>query len=211
MAGCNITKGRGYFCGGQVGGIKRIFLANFYGSEAIWNVVTATTDTTDPFGYVTEVWCGDQWSYEKTGQQDFYEFDLDRQMSSFNQTILTGKGGAIAYQTELELHLSHDSTESWMRMQNVVEGLWQVIIEDNNGVFYLAGVENGIEVSGGSYAHGGDVAYGDYVGYVVSMIGAEPLPAYNLGTETPFGSARWDVADTGQLALTETQYNTPQV
>ncbi len=204
MAGCSISKGRGYFCGGQVGGIKRIFLANYYGSEPIWNVVT---DATTNFGEVTDIWCGDAFSSEKDGEQSFYVFDLDRQSSSFNQTIITGKGGAVAYQTELELHLSHDSQESWMRMQNIVEGLWQVIIEDNNGVYYLAGVENGIEVSGGSYAHGGDVAYGDYVGYIVNMIGAEPNPAYNLGTESP---AQMSFTN-GSIGILSTQYSTAQI
>lgn len=194
---CAINKGRGYFCGGQVGGIKKVFLANYYYAEAITSV---TTETASSFGQVSDV------TTKVGGVLNFYEFDLDRQLSSFNQTILTGKGGAVAYQTELELHLSHDSEESWMRMQNVVEGLWQIVVLDNNGVYYLCGVQNGIEVSGGSYAHGGDVAYGDYVGYVVNMMGAEPLPAFNMSTTSPFKA--WT---SGTLTLSTDQYNTAQV
>lgn len=197
MAGCNLTKGRGYFCGGQVGGIKKVYLANFYEYHDPM-IITTSADG----GNVTAVEIdggGNDWT--------FYEFDLDRQLSSFNQTIVTGKGGAVAYQTDLELHMSHESNESWLRMQNVVEGLWLVFVLDNNGVYYLCGTTNGVEVSGGSYAHGGDVAYADYVGYVVSMTGAEPVPAYNFGTATPFKV--WP--DSNELLLSGAQYNTAQI
>jgi len=195
MAGCNLASGRGYFCGGQVGGIKKVFLAYYPDDEAIISVTAGATD-----GIVTGL-------TNKTGSGTlaFYEFDLDRQLSSFNQTILTGKGGAVAYQTDLELHMSHDSEESWARMQNVAEGLFQIIILDNNGVYYLAGVENGIEVGGGSFAHGGDVAYTDYVGYVISLTGAESVPAYNMSTTNPFTTF------STKIVKSATTYNTAQV
>jgi len=196
MAGCTISSGRGYFCQGQVGGIKKVFLANYYDAESIIDV------TSDPStGIVSDI------TTKASGSLNFFEFDLDRQLSSFNQTILTGKGGAVAYQTDLDLHMSHDSEESWARMQKVVEGLWQIIVLDNNGVYYLLGVENGVELSGGTYAHGGDVAYGDYVGYVLQMTGAEPVPAYNCSSTTSPMKA-WT---SGTLVQDATQYDTPQV
>ena len=104
--------------------------------------------------------------------------------------------------------MSHDSQESWARMQLVCEGVFQVIVEDNNGVYYLAGVTNGIQVSGGTYAHGGDVAYTDYVGYVIQMTGAEKLPAYNMSTATPFKAYS---PSTDSLVLSALTYNVPQV
>jgi hypothetical protein len=172
---CTISKGRGYQCGGQVGGIKKIYVASFYDAEALIGVTT-----TEGTGVVTAVL-----NKADVTTLSFFEFDLDRQLSSFNQTILTGKGGAVAYQTDLELHMSHDSAESWERMQALVEGLWQIFVEDNNGNFYLLGLHNGVEITGGAFAHGGDVAYTDYVGYVVSMTGAEKVPAFNFGSTSP--------------------------
>tara|TARA_R100001244_G_scaffold130813_3_gene103314 strand:- start:441 stop:1028 length:588 start_codon:yes stop_codon:yes gene_type:complete len=195
MAGCTLTKGRGYFCGGQVGGIKKVFLADYHDAESIITV-TASASTGIVSDMVTKA----------GGDLTFFEFDLDRQLSSFTQGIVTGKGGAVAYSQDLELHMSHDSEESWAMMQNVVEGLWQIIVLDNNGVYYLLGKENGIEIGDGSFGHGGDVAYTDYVGYVVSMKGAEPIPAFNLSTATPFKA--WT---TDTLVLSATQYNTAQV
>ena len=197
MAGCTITSGRGYFCGDQVGGIKKIYLANYYDAARLTGVTTSTNGVN--IGAVTALTTAD------TNALTMFEFDLDRQSSSFNQTILTGKGGAVAYQSEFEFQLSHESEESWARMQNIVEGLWQMIVLDNNGVYYLVGLENGVEVTGGTYAHGGDVAFGDYVGYVVNMTGAEPVPAFNLSTASPFTSF------SSQLTLSAVQYDTAQV
>lgn len=188
---CLIDKGRGYFCQGQVGGIKQIFLANWYSANKITGVTASATT-----GEVTAL--------TTAAALDFYQFDLDRQTSSFNQTITTGGGGAVNYEQALDIHLSHDSEESWARMQNVVEGIFQCIVLDNNGVYYLLGVDNGIDVTGGTYAHGGDVAYSDYVGYILQMIGSEPFPAYNLSTANPF------TAFSGNIALSTSQYTTPQ-
>jgi hypothetical protein len=140
-----------------------------------------------------------------SGQIEFFQFDLDRQLSSFNQTIVTGSGGSVAYQQDLELHMANDSEESWALMQELVESLMTVIVQDNNGVYYLLGTFNGIECSGGTYAHGGDVAYTDYVGYVLNFTGTELKPAYNLSTTSPFKN--WTG---GELQLTDTQYSTCQ-
>tara|TARA_R100001460_G_scaffold22829_3_gene46346 strand:- start:3008 stop:3586 length:579 start_codon:yes stop_codon:yes gene_type:complete len=190
---CLIASGRGHFCQGQVGGIKKIYLANWYDANRITDVTASATT-----GAVSDI--------TTAGSLDFFEFSLDRQTSSFNQTITTGGGGAINYEQSLDLHMSHDSEESWARMQNVVESVFQAIILDNNGVYYLAGVDNGISVNGGTYAHGGDVAFTDYVGYVLQMIGSEPFPAYNLTTTSPFKS--WSG---GTLTLSATTYNTAQI
>ena len=192
MPNCLISSGRGHFCQGQVGGIKTIFLANWYDANKI-TTVTAAADT----GIVSALTTASALS--------FYQFDLDRQTSSFNQTITTGGGGAINYEQALDVHMSHDSQESWARMQNVTEGVFQVIILDNNGVYYLAGVDNGISVTGGSFAHGGDVAFTDYVGYIMQLVGSEPFPAYNLTTTSPFTTFGSDIT------LETTQYNTAQL
>ena len=171
MAKCLISSGRGHFCQGQVGGIKTIFLVNWYSANKI--ITVSADDATGVVSALTQVT-----SPTPTALQ-FYQLDLDRQTSSLNQTITTGGGGAINYEQALDVHMSHDSQESWARMQNVTEGVFQVIILDNNGVYYLAGVDNGISVTGGTYAHRGDVAFTDYVGYIMQMVGSEPFPAFN--------------------------------
>ena len=199
MANCLISSGRGHFCQGQVGGIKTIFLANWYSANKI--ITVAADDATGIVTALTQV------TTPTPTQLQFFQFDLDRQTSSLNQTITTGGGGAINYEQALDVHMSHDSQESWARMQNVTEGVFQVIILDNNGVYYLAGVDNGISVTGGTYAHGGDVAFTDYVGYIMQMVGSEPFPAFNLSTVDPFTNALFST----EIGLSAATYNDPQL
>lgn len=195
---CNITSGRGRFCCSQVGGIKKVFFAaqTNVGNDPITSVTASPTT-----GEVTDIDC------DGGGTIDFYEFDLDRQLSSFNQTIVTGSGGSVAYQQDLELHMVSDSEKSWALMQEIVESLLTCIVLDNNGVYYLLGAFNGIECTGGTYAHGGDVAFTDYVGYVLNFSGTELKPAYNLSTSTPFKS--WATSGS-TLDLKSDLYNTCQ-
>jgi len=190
---CNISSGRGRFCCSQVGGIKKVFLGVYgdAGNDEIQSV-TASTST----GVVSDI------VVDSGGTTEFFEFELDRQLSSFNQTIITGSGGSVAYQQDFELHMSNDSEKSWAMMQQIVDSLMYLIVQDNNGVYYLCGLENGIECSGGSYAHGGDVAFTDYVGYVLNFTGTELKPAYNLSTVSPFKT--WTG---GTLSVASDTYN----
>ena len=50
-----------------------------------------------------------------------------------------------------------------------------VLIEDNNGNLLLAGLEHGMDVSGGTFATGG--AMGDLNGYSLTLSGTEKVPA----------------------------------
>ena len=181
---CSVSVGRERFCCSQVGGIKKVFFATYGGDDSLSNESFAIASVTvNATGEVTDI------STPNAGDDVyFFEFDLDRQLSSFNQTIVTGSGGSVAYQQDLELHMVGDSERSWLSMQQLVESLMYCIVLDNNGVYYLLGVENGLECSGGTYAHGGDVAFTDYVGYVLNFSGTELKPAYNLSTASPFKS-----------------------
>ena len=96
---CSITSGRARFCCSQVGGIKKVFLASF-GDAGNDKIVSVTASPTT--GIVSDI-------DADSGQVEFFEFDLDRQLSSFNQTIVTGAGGSVAYQQDFELHMSNDS------------------------------------------------------------------------------------------------------
>jgi hypothetical protein len=54
-----------------------------------------------------------------------------------------------------------------------------VIVEDNNGNFFLAGLEHGMDVTGGTIVTGG--AMGDLSGYTLTLTGMEKVPANFLG------------------------------
>jgi hypothetical protein len=54
-----------------------------------------------------------------------------------------------------------------------------VIVEDNNGNFFLAGLEHGCDVTGGTIVTG--AAMGDLSGYTLTLTGMEKVPANFLG------------------------------
>jgi hypothetical protein len=60
----------------------------------------------------------------------------------------------------------------------VIEGP-AVIVEDNNGSLFYAGLKHGMEVSGGTIVTG--AAMGDLSGYTLVLTGQEPVPANFLG------------------------------
>jgi hypothetical protein len=55
----------------------------------------------------------------------------------------------------------------------------QVIVEDNNGNFFLAGLKFGMDVTGGTIVTGG--AMGDLSGYTMTLTAQEPVPANFIG------------------------------
>ena len=55
----------------------------------------------------------------------------------------------------------------------------QAIIEDNNGNFFYAGLQHGMDVTGGTIVTGG--AMGDLSGYTLTLTGMEKVPANFIG------------------------------
>jgi len=58
----------------------------------------------------------------------------------------------------------------------------QVIVEDYNGNYFLAGLEHGMDVTGGTIVTGG--AMNELSGYTLTLTGMERVPANFLG-DTP--------------------------
>jgi hypothetical protein len=51
----------------------------------------------------------------------------------------------------------------------------QVIVKDNNGNFFLAGYEHGMDVTGGTVVTGTE--FGDLTGYTLTLTGMERMMA----------------------------------
>ena len=56
----------------------------------------------------------------------------------------------------------------------------QILIEDNNGNVFVAGLEYGLDVTGGTIATG--AAMGDASGYTLTFTGMEKIPANFINT-----------------------------
>lgn len=155
---CDIGLGRLEPCKDSVGGITAVYFVN-YGD--ITGVAYDLTDT----DVITSV----------TGTPSAYKFEL-RGSSSYTENIQSSReNGTTMFEQVLELSLKKLSKEDHNTVKLLSYGRPNVIIEDNNGNFFLSGLEHGADVTGGTIVTG--AAMGDMSGYTLSFTGMEKKPA----------------------------------
>lgn len=159
---CDISRGRLEECKDSVGGISAVYFVNKGDLGAITYDVT-DTDVIDAVA----------------GTPSAYKFDV-RGTSSFTETPTVSRdNGTAFFEQAMELVLPKLTKKDHNTVKLLAHGSPHVIIEDNNGNFFLAGLEYGMDVSGGSIATG--AAMGDMSGYTLSFSGMEKVPANFLG------------------------------
>jgi hypothetical protein len=162
MACDNISRGRLEECKDSVGGISAVYFVNKGDLGAIAYDAT-DTDVIDSVG----------------GTPSAYKFDV-RGTSSFTETPTVSRdNGTAFFEQAMELVLPKLTKKDHKTVKLLAYGSPNVIIEDNNGNFFLAGLEYGMDISGGSIATG--AAMGDMSGYTLSFTGMEKKPANFLG------------------------------
>ena len=60
------------------------------------------------------------------------------------------------------------------------QGKWRVIVKDQRGTYHLMGYQNPVRVSASTPGVG--KAYGDMNGSVITFVGKEPVPAYEVSS-----------------------------
>jgi hypothetical protein len=160
---CDITLGRNEVCKDTVGGLKAVYFCNFGDITGIdYNAVN--TDVID----------------EVIGSPNAYKYEL-RGTNSFDQTITSSReNGTTFFEQNLKLMLKKLTPTMHKELKLLAYGRPQVVIEDNNGNFFLAGLEYGMEVTGGSITSG--TALGDASAYSIELKGMEKVPANFIGT-----------------------------
>jgi hypothetical protein len=159
---CDISRGRLEECKDSVGGISAVYFVNKGDLGAITYDVT-DTDVIDAVA----------------GTPSAYKFDV-RGTSSFTETLTVSRdNGTTFFEQVMELVLPKLTKKDHNTVKLLAYGSPHVIIEDNNGNFFLAGLEYGMDISGGSIATG--AAMGDMSGYTLSFTGMEKVPANFLG------------------------------
>mgnify|MGYP003649240986 CR=1 FL=1 len=158
MACETISLGRLKPCKDSVGGIQAIYFINYGSMEPITYDVT-DTDVIDSIG--TEV--------------PAYKYDVHF-ASSLTQNIQSStENGTVAFEQVLEISMPKLSKEDNKEIKLIAYGHPHIVVEDQNGSFFLAGAVNGMEVTGGTIVTG--TAMGDMSGYTLTLTGMERTPA----------------------------------
>lgn len=160
---CDLTLGRLEPCKDSVGGITAIYFVNFGDLSVSYNATD--TDAIDSIG--TSVGA---YKYEVKGA------------SSFTQNIQSDRAtGTTAFEQVLELTLKKLTKEDHKELKLLSFGRPHVLVEDNNGNIFLAGLEHGMDVTGGTIVTG--AAMNELSGYTLTLTGMEKVPANFLTTD----------------------------
>jgi len=162
---CDLSLGRIEPCKDSVGGLNAIYFVNFGDLGAITYDVT-NTDVIDAIA----------------GTPNAYKYDI-KGTSTFTQNIQSDRAtGTTAFEQVLEITLKKLSVADHKELKLLAYGRPQVIVEDYNGNYFLAGLEHGMDVTGGTIVTGG--VMNELSGYTLTLTGMERVPANFLG-DTP--------------------------
>ena len=159
---CDLALGRIEPCKDSVGGLKNLYFVNYGDLGAITYDVT-NTDVIDAVA----------------GTPDAYKYEI-KGASSFTQNIQSSRDtGTTAFEQVVEVTLKKLTVADHKELKILAFGRPHVIVEDYNGNFFLAGLEHGAEVTGGTIVTG--TAMSDLSGYTLTLTGMERTPANFLG------------------------------
>jgi hypothetical protein len=154
---CALSLGRIEPCKDVVGGITAVYFLNYQSLTVTYDVTN--TDAIDTLGSGLTAY-----KYELKGN------------SSFEQAVTSSReNGTTFFDQTLNLTLHKLSKQSNKEIKLMAYGRPIVIVEDYNGNYFVAGLEHGCEVTGGTIVTG--AAMGDLSGYTLTLNGQEQVPA----------------------------------
>ena len=154
---CDIGRGRLEPCKDSVGGLNAVYFINKGGIDGI-SYGVSDTDVIDDLGTPTA-----------------YKFDI-KGGSTYTENITSSReNGTTTFEQVLELQLTKLTKEDHKTVKLLAYGSPHVLIEDNNGNVFVAGLEHGMDVSGGTIVSGAGMA--DMSGYTLTFSGMEKAPA----------------------------------
>lgn len=159
---CVLTSGYTLGCRDNVGGIQEVYIGEYNGS-----LLQYTLDQNQVIGTFSGTF------------SSFYTFQQEIEVGSFTENgVYSTENGTAFYEQTLEITLH--KMESAIRNQILVlgQGKWRILILDQRGKYWLMGFQNPVRVSAATPGLG--KAYGDLNGAVITFLGKEPEPAYEV-------------------------------
>lgn len=146
MSSCGITlRGIDFSCKDSVGGIKRIWLAD-------WNAAAPEIDT-------------DRYSATASA---FKLFRIRTGNGSMNSTLNADEANGTVYvQTDLNMKFTKLTEDSRDEVAQILKGNVAAIVEDNIGNYWGLGAEHPLTLSAGSVNTG--AAMGDFAGFDITV------------------------------------------
>lgn len=163
---CLITAGRIEPCKDSLAGLKNVYFINedidssnliYYNPAIVPNVVT------DSIWYVQNI-------------ASIYKFELKSNENVYDQEIVTSReNGTTFFRQTLTIKLKKQDIATHKAVKTLAYAKPRILVENNEGQFFLVGLLRGCDLTSGSINNGG--ALGDFSGYSLTFQAEELLPS----------------------------------
>jgi hypothetical protein len=151
---CLVTKGRTEPCKDTLGGIKALYFANFAEADGAFTVTGSEVTAID--AALTTV----------------YKYETLAEANTFDQAIIGSRENGTRVNTQtLTAVLKKQDAATHAEIDAIVAGRPVVIVRDNNNNYHVAGISEGMEVTGSTIGTGG--AKADFNGYNLTLSAQE--------------------------------------
>tara|TARA_R110001632_G_C11126382_1_gene394342 strand:- start:74 stop:604 length:531 start_codon:yes stop_codon:yes gene_type:complete len=154
---CLLTSGRSLGCKSKVGGLKAIYFAD-YGTLGAATIVEGEITVLDD---VSAEW---------------FKFDIKGASNLETSITSSRENGTTFYTQNLNITLPVLDKKTQEEIKILAVSRPHIAVEDYNGNFFLIGLDNGAELTGGTIVSG--AAMGDLSGFTLVFEGQEKAPAY---------------------------------
>lgn len=159
MACSSTLAGRGLNCKDALGGIRKIFLANF--AEGMWADITS--------GEVAGLSADADSTAMKT-------YDMAKATGSLTQTVTSDiVAGTVIFDQVVSVQFNKLEVADITELQQLAKGRFACVVRDNNDNFFVVGHKFGCEVTGGTVITG--QALGDNSGFTLEFSAQDMAPA----------------------------------
>ncbi len=164
---CILDGGIPIGCTESTGGIKNVYIGAFSDTTAF---TYGTDDEIDTM----------------TSTETYYTFKFKPQSGSLNEEgTHSVENGTTFYTQTLAMTFHKMDAAKRNKVLDIASVSMHVIVETQNGDYWLMGLKNGCDLTGSTSTSG--QAYGDLNGYTVTITGLEPKIAHKL-SQTAFDS-----------------------
>lgn len=167
---CDFTTGRAKGCFNNVAGVKAVYFSDD-------DLGAITYDVTDTDVITTFA-----------GTPEFFEYNLKGSANIFTETPTKDiNNGTSFFAQSLAIQLPKLTKSMHKELKLLLWGSPTVIIRDYNDDYFVMGLANQADITGGSIVSGG--ARGDFRGYTLTMTAEEAAPANFLDVDIPTTTA----------------------
>jgi len=164
---CLITAGRIEPCKDSLAGLKNVYFINQ--DLQLGSVIFYDPSSTPPFVNTDNVWY-------VNFVNSIYKYELKSNENVYDQEIVTSReNGTTFFRQTLTIKLKKQDIATHNAVKTLAYAKPRILVENNEGQFFLVGMYRGCDVTAGSINNGG--ALGDFNGYSLTFQSEELLPS----------------------------------